>query len=177
MVEQRLAARTHPRIVVSDERDRLLETGGGVKKALPHLGDGPFIAMNADTLWIDGVRSNIRRLAEGFDAGGMDALLLLAPVAGSIGYYGRGDFYLDPLGRLTRRPEREVAPFVYAGACVLAPGLFEGTPDGPFSLNLVFDDAAARGRLFGLRLDGLWMHVGTPEAVADAEASIALSAA
>jgi MurNAc alpha-1-phosphate uridylyltransferase len=103
----------------------------------------------------------------------MDALLLLAPTAGSIGYAGRGDFAMDQDGRLRQRGEQEVAPFVYAGAAVLTPELFADVPPGAFSLTLLFDRAAASGRLFGLRLDGLWMHVGTPEAVAAAEVALA----
>jgi N-acetyl-alpha-D-muramate 1-phosphate uridylyltransferase len=103
----------------------------------------------------------------------MDALLLLAPTADSIGYSGRGDFAMLPDGRLRRRAEREVVPFVYAGAAILSPKLFADAPPGPFALTVLFDRAAARSRLFGLRLDGVWMHVGTPEAVAAAEAALA----
>ncbi|WP_454918531.1 nucleotidyltransferase family protein [Xanthobacter sediminis] len=180
LIEEHLAARKGPpRITLSDERGRLLETGGGVRKALPLLAPGPsfapFLAINSDTIWIEGTRPNLVRLMEGFDPGRMDALLLLAPSARSIGYEGVGDFVMDPDGRLARRPERLVAPFVYAGACILTPDLFEATPDGPFSLNLVFDRAAERERLYGLRLDGVWMHVGTPDAIALAEEAIQLS--
>ena len=106
----------------------------------------------------------------------MDALLLLAPTAGSVGYAGRGDFAMLPDGRLRRRAEREMAPFVYAGAALLAPALFAEAPAGAFSLTLLFDRAAGKGRLFGLRLEGVWMHVGTPEAVAAAEAALAATA-
>jgi MurNAc alpha-1-phosphate uridylyltransferase len=105
----------------------------------------------------------------------MDALLLLAPTAGSVGYAGRGDFAMAPDGRLRKRAEQEVAPFVYAGAAILSPALFTGAPDGEFSLTALFDRAAEAGRLHGLRLEGLWMHVGTPEAVAAAEAAIRAS--
>jgi MurNAc alpha-1-phosphate uridylyltransferase len=177
MVEEHLANRKHPRIVISDERDELLETGGGLVKAMPLLGDEPFFVMNADTLWIDGVRPNLARLAEAFDPARMDALLLLASSVGSIGYTGRGDFRVDTLGRLTRRPERDLAPFVYAGAAVISPALMAEAPRGAFSLNRMFDRAIEAERLFGLRLEGIWMHVGTPDAITAAEASIALSVA
>jgi MurNAc alpha-1-phosphate uridylyltransferase len=122
------------------------------------------------------VKSNLARLAEGFDPAIMDALLLLAPVTGSIGYAGRGDFTFAADGRVRRRKEREVAPFVYAGAAILAPALFAAAPAGEFPLTLLFDRAAEKGRLHGLRLEGLWMHVGTPEAVRLAEAAITASA-
>ncbi len=164
-----------PRIQISDERGMLLETGGGVLKALPELGAGPFIAINADTIWVEGFRPNLVRLADRFDPQEMDALLLLAASALSVGYDGLGDFVMDAAGRLTRRGERLVAPFVYAGACVLKPSLFEGMAQGAFSLNRVFDKAAEEGRLFGLRLEGVWMHVGTPDAIALAEEAIARS--
>ena len=168
--------RTEPRIVISDERGLLLDTGGAVVKALPELGDAPFFHLNADTIWVDSVEPNLTRLAEAFDAASMDALLLLAPTAGSVGYAGRGDFSMARNGRLRRRAEREVAPFVYAGAAILTPRLFAGAPEDAFSLTTLFDRAAAAGRLFGLRLEGLWMHVGTPDAIAAAEAAIKASA-
>jgi MurNAc alpha-1-phosphate uridylyltransferase len=169
------ARRTKPRITISDERGLLLGTGGGVVKALHELGTAPFFHINSDTIWIDGVTPNLTRLADAFDAAAMDALLLLAPTTGSIGYAGRGDFAMAPDGRLTRRSEREVAPFVYAGAANLSPALFRNAPQGEFSLTDLFDRAAEAGRLHGLRLEGLWMHVGTPEAVGEAEAAIAKS--
>ena len=116
-------------------------------------------------------------LAGAWDETKMDVLLLLAPTVRAIGYRGRGDFRMDTTGRLTRRPEREVVPFAYAGAAILHPRIFDGAPDGPFSLNLLFDKAAEAERLFGVRMDGLWLHVGTPEAIGEAEMSIADSAA
>jgi MurNAc alpha-1-phosphate uridylyltransferase len=174
-IERHVAARTAPRITISDERGVLLDTGGGVVKALPLLGDAPFFHINSDTIWIDGVKPNLTRLAEGFDPATMDALLLLAPGAGSIGYAGRGDFTMAPDGRLTARAERDVAPFVYAGAAILSPRLFEDAPQGAFSLTRLFARAIESGRLHGLRLEGLWMHVGTPEAIAEAEQAIAAS--
>ena len=170
-----LADRRRPQIAISDERGVLLDTGGGVVKALPELGDAPFYHLNADTIWIDGVKRNLARLADAFDPAAMDALLLLAPTAGSVGYDGRGDFNMASDGRLRRRPERQVAPFVYAGAAILTPALFAGAPAGKFSLTTLFSRAADAGRLYGLRLEGLWMHVGTPQAVAAAETAIKTS--
>jgi MurNAc alpha-1-phosphate uridylyltransferase len=172
-----VAKRTAPRVTISDERGLLLGTGGGVVKALPELGAAPFFHINSDTIWIDGVTPNLVRLAEAFDASGMDALLLLAPAAGSIGYSGRGDFLMSPDGRLRARGEREIAPFVYAGAAILSPALFAGAPEGEFPLTLLFKRAQDAGRLFGLRLEGLWMHVGTPEAITAAERAIRQSTA
>jgi N-acetyl-alpha-D-muramate 1-phosphate uridylyltransferase len=175
-VEQHLQARQRPHIVISDERLELLGTGGGVVKALDALGEAPFFHVNSDTIWIDGVRPNLGLLAAAFDQDRMDALLLLAPTATSIGYTGRGDFAMATDGRLSRRGEREVVPFVYAGAAILAPALFRGAPAGAFPLTAMFDRAAEAERLYGLRLEGVWMHVGTPEAVAAAEAAIVESA-
>ena len=171
-----VANRKRPQITTSDERGVLLDTGGGVVKALPLLGKDPFYHLNADTVWIDGVTPNLARLAEAFDPQTMDTLLLLAPTADSIGYDGRGDFSMATDGRLTPRPERDVAPFVYAGAAILSPALFTDAPQGKFSLTTLFTRAAAKGRLAGLRLGGLWMHVGTPDAIAAAEAAIRDSA-
>jgi MurNAc alpha-1-phosphate uridylyltransferase len=174
-IVRHVAQRTNPRCVISDERAELLGTGGGVVKALPLIGTAPFFHVNADTLWIDGVRPNLVRLAEAFDPTTMDALLLLAPTSGSVGYDGRGDYAMTPSGHLQRRGERDVAPFVFAGAAILSPALLKDAPHGAFALTTLFDRAGEAGRLHGLRLEGLWMHVGTPEAVAEAEAAIAAS--
>jgi MurNAc alpha-1-phosphate uridylyltransferase len=176
-LERHLAGRKRPRVVISDERKKLLGTGGGVVKALPELGSAPFFHVNSDSIWIDGVRSNLQRLAAAFDPVRMDVLLLLAPSATSIGYTGRGDFAMAPDGRLRSRAEREVLPFIYAGAAMLSPSLFAGAPPGAFALTRMFDRAGEAGRLFGLRLEGVWMHVGTPDAIALAEAAILASAA
>jgi MurNAc alpha-1-phosphate uridylyltransferase len=174
---EHVAPRKRPQITISDERGVLLGTGGGVVKALPQLGSAPFLHLNSDTIWIDAVEPNLDRLAQAFDPASMDALLLLAPTTGSIGYSGRGDFVIAPDGRLHARGEREVAPFVYAGAAILALALFQNTPDGEFPLTSLFKRAQEHGRLHGLRLEGLWMHVGTPEAVLEAERAIRKSAA
>lgn len=171
-IERHVASRTKPKITISDERGVLLGTGGAVVKALPELGAAPFFHVNSDSIWIDGVKPNLARLAETFDPAAMDALLLLAPTTGSIGYAGRGDFAFAADGRLKRRAERAVAPFVFAGAAILAPALFKDAPRGEFPLTLLFDRTAEQGRLYGLRLEGLWMHVGTPDAIALAENAI-----
>jgi MurNAc alpha-1-phosphate uridylyltransferase len=166
------ASRKRPRVIISDERDQVLGTGGGVVKALPLLGPEPFFHVNADTLWIDGVRPNLARLAETFDPARMDILLLMAPTTSSIGYGGRGDYSMLPDGALRKRREHQVVPFVYAGAAIMSPSLFADAPSGEFSLTRMFDQANEQERLFGLRLDGVWMHVGTPEAIREAEAAI-----
>ena len=163
------ASRKSPRVIISDERNQVLGTGGGVVKALPLLGSAPFFHVNSDTLWIDGVQSNLARLAEAFDPARMDILLLMAPTASSIGYSGRGDYAMLPDGALRKRREHQVVPFVYAGAAILSPTIFADAPKGEFSLTRMFDAANEQERLFGLRLDGVWMHVGTPDAVPAAE--------
>jgi MurNAc alpha-1-phosphate uridylyltransferase len=170
-------SRQHPRIVVSDERNEILGTGGGVVRALPQLGAEPFFHMNADTMWIDGVRSNLARLAEAFDPAHMDMLMLMAPTAASIGYDGRGDYTMTADGTLQRRKEKQIAPFVYAGAAIMSPHLFDAAPHGEFGLPKLFDAAEEAGRLFGMRLEGTWMHVGTPDAIAEAERAVLESVA
>jgi MurNAc alpha-1-phosphate uridylyltransferase len=172
-----VASRQRPRVIVSDERAEVLGTGGGVVKALPLLGEAPFFHLNADTIWIDGVQPNLARLAASFDPARMDALLLMAPTAHSIGYGGSGDYAMLPDGALRRRKEHQVVPFVYAGVAILSPALFADAPAGEFPLTLLFDRANAQERLFGLRLDGTWMHVGTPDAVHAAEAAFLTSVA
>ncbi len=169
--------RTRPRVIISDERDQVLGTGGAVVKALPLLGKAPFFHVNADTMWIDGVRPNLARLAETFDAARMDILLLMAPTASSIGYGGRGDYSMLADGALRKRRENQVVPFVYAGAAIMSPSLFADAPSGEFSLTKMFDRANEQERLFGLRLDGVWMHVGTPDAVHAAEEAFLASVA
>ncbi len=169
--------RKAPRIIISDERDQVLGTGGAVVKALPLLGDAPFFHLNSDTMWIDGVRPNLARLAEAFDPARMDILLLMAPTTSSIGYSGRGDYSMLPDGALRKRRELQVVPFVYAGAAIISPALFADAPSGEFSLTRMFDRANEQERLFGLRLDGVWMHVGTPDAVRAAEEALLASVA
>jgi MurNAc alpha-1-phosphate uridylyltransferase len=169
-IERHVAARTRPTIVVSDERDALLDTGGGIKRALALIGNAPFLVHNSDTVWIEQGASNIDRLITAWDSARMDCLMLLAPAAGSLGYDGKGDFDRDPAtGRLTRRPPDRRAEFVFAGVSMLDPALLADTPEGAFSMNVVWDRALSAGRVFGIVLDGAWMHVGTPEALRAAE--------
>jgi N-acetyl-alpha-D-muramate 1-phosphate uridylyltransferase len=172
-LEAHLAARKSkaPDIVVSDERGVLLDTGGGAKKALPLLGRGPFFIHNADSVWSEGAAPALQRMLKLWNPATTDCLLLLAPVATSIGYGAKGDFAMGPDGRLARRGERQVVPFAFAGVSLCDERLFKDSPDGRFSLNLLWDRALAKGRLYGVRLDGTWMHVGTPEALAEAETS------
>ncbi|MXN66756.1 NTP transferase domain-containing protein [Stappia sp. GBMRC 2046] len=175
LVEVHVSRRTSPKIVISDERGELLETGGGITKALPHLGDEPFFLLNSDSTWIEGVTPNLEHLVRHWDDARMDVLLLLSETVTSVGYDGRGDFDMDKEGRLTRRNERSVSPFAYAGAAILHPRLFEGAPEGAFSLNVLFDRALEDGRLFGVQMEGIWLHVGTPSAIADAERAVSES--
>jgi MurNAc alpha-1-phosphate uridylyltransferase len=175
LLEAHVRRRRSPRIMISDERLQLLETGGGIRKALPLLGEGAFLALNSDSLWIEGPRPNLARLVAAWKPESMDILLLLAPSATSIGYDGAGDFAMAPDGRLSRRKEREIVPFVFAGAGIYKPELFCEAPDRPFSLNLLFDRAMEAGRLYGLRLDGQWLHVGTPDAIPAAEERLSAS--
>jgi len=169
MIAGHLASRRRPRIELSHEPD-LLETGGGVVKALSKLGRRPFFVINSDSLWLDGPQSALRRLMDVWDGPRMDALLLVYPTVNVAGYGGSGDFLMAPDGALNRRREGEIAPFLFTGVQLLHPRLFADAPDGPFSLNLLYDAAENRGRLFGMRHDGLWFHVGTPELLARAEA-------
>ena len=173
-VEAHLAARDQ-RIDVrlSDERGELLETGGGVAKALPLIGADPFYVVNSDNLWIDGPVDTLKLLAQRWDGAQMDALLLLVPLARAQGYDGSGDFHMDPGGKLKRRNAMRVAPFVFSGLQMLSKRLLDGAPDGPFSLNWAYDKALADGRLYGLVHQGLWFHVGTPQAVTATEALLA----
>jgi MurNAc alpha-1-phosphate uridylyltransferase len=169
-----LDRRNKPRIMISDERSQLLDTGGGVKKALPKLGTKPFFIHNSDSLWLEGIGHNLERLAQAWRDEDMDSLLLLAPGVTSVGYQGLGDFNLAPDGLISRRPERQCAPFVFTGVSIAHPRLFDGAPDGPFSLNVVWNRAIENKRLYGLRLEGAWMHVGSPSALVEAEQLIAL---
>lgn len=151
-----------PKIHISNEVGLLLDTGGGIRKALPMLGNKPFFTHNSDSLWTEGMGSNLARMAEHWEDGEMDVLMLLAPMVKSSGYDGKGDFVMDKLGRLTRRNQRQMAPFVWTGVQIIHPRVFEDTPDGPFSTNMIWDRAIDAGRLFGIQMDGFWMHVGTP---------------
>ena len=169
-LEAHLASRNGkpPETLVSDERGVLLDTGGGAKKALPLLGRGPFFVHNADSVWSEGATPALTCMLRKWNPTTMDCLLLLAPTATSIGYAAKGDFSMAPDGRLARRGN-EVVPFAFAGVSLCDERLFKDAPEGRFSLNLLWDRALARGKLYGVRLDGRWMHVGTPDALAEAE--------
>lgn len=172
MIEAHLSDRDAPRITLSPE-DVLLETGGGIARALPHLNAGAFIVVNADISWRDGDRPALDRLKAAWRDGDMDALLLLQDTTTATGYDARGDFFMSDAGVLTRRGDAAAAPYVFTGIQVLHPRLFADVPAGPFSLNLLFDRAIAAGRLYGLAHDGEWFHVGTPGALAEAEDRLA----
>jgi MurNAc alpha-1-phosphate uridylyltransferase len=168
-IEAHLAARTRPRITISDERAQILDTGGAVNKALHLLGSTPFFVHNSDSVWVEGAGSTLARMREAWDGDTMDSLLLLARASDSLGYSGRGDFHMDDAGALRRRARDETAPYVFAGVSINHPRLFANSPDGAFSINRNWDHALAAGRLAAMCHDGLWMHIGTPEALTEAE--------
>ena len=176
-IEDHVAKRDDLKITISDERDELLDSGGGIANALPMLGKEPFYLINADSFWIEGYRPNLNRMAEVWNKDQMDMMLLLAGMTNAVGFGSKGDFSMDPDGRLERRGEKKIAPFAYAGAAIINPSVFDNAPKGAFSLNKQFDQALEQERLFGLRLEGLWLHVGTPDAIHEAEDAIARSAA
>jgi N-acetyl-alpha-D-muramate 1-phosphate uridylyltransferase len=171
LVERHLAQRQAPTVTLSRE-DELLETGGGVLKALPLL-DDIFYIVNSDIFWLDGKTPALLRLARAFDAERLDVLLLLQQTVSAVGYDGRGDFMLDALGRVRRRGEREIAPHLFAGIQLLSKRLFAGASPGKFSLNPLYDRAIASGRLAAIVHDGEWYHIGTPEGLALAETRLA----
>jgi N-acetyl-alpha-D-muramate 1-phosphate uridylyltransferase len=170
MVMAHLAKRKDVEIRYSEETDALLGTGGGVVKAMPHFDGHPFFIMNADTIWIEGFGRALDRMKERWNPDTMDGLLLMAAMVTAVGYEGAGDFNMDSEGHLTRVAEQRLSPFAYPGIQIVHPRLFDKAPAGPFSTNRVWDIAIAAGRLFGIRLDGVWIHVGTPEVVQEAEA-------
>lgn len=170
-VEAHLAARPHGlNVAISDERALLLETGGGLTKALPLIGTDPFLSINSDNIWIDGPIGAAQILADRWDADAMDALLLVVPQARANCHRGPGDFHMDPNGRLSRRRAPRIAPFVYTGLQMLSKRLFEGAEAVPFSMNSLWDKAAENGRLYGVTHQGLWFDVGTAAAVKQTEA-------
>lgn len=176
MIIDHLQGRTRPQIVISNERDRLLDQGGGIRKAMSDLGTEPFFVCNTDAFWVEGPHNNLQHLAEAWNPEIMDILLLVASTTQSIGVDWPGDFMMDKTGRLAKRTEQEVAPFVYSGIGILKPELFASETRDVFGLAEYFFAAAQRGRLYGQRLDGLWLHVGRPETIREAEAAIARSA-
>jgi N-acetyl-alpha-D-muramate 1-phosphate uridylyltransferase len=174
-IEAHLSHRRRPAIIISDERSMLLDQGGGIKRALPFLGLESFFICNTDAVWIEGPQSNMAQLAAVWDPARMDILLLVATTAASVGVDWPGDFTMAADGRLARREERTVAPFVYAGVGILKTELFRSVSKDVFRLAPFFFAAAERGRLFGHRLEGIWLHVGTPQAVQEAEEAMARS--
>jgi MurNAc alpha-1-phosphate uridylyltransferase len=170
-LEAHLARRRNmpPETLVSDERGVLLDTGGGTRSALHLLGPGPFFIHNSDSVWSERAVPALSRMLQAWNPADMECLLLLATAKTSIGYAARGDFAMDQDGRLTRRGADEPVPFAFAGVSLCDERLFKESPEGRFSLNLLWDRALAKGRLYGIELDGNWMHVGTPEALAAAE--------
>ena len=173
------ADRAAPEIRISDETEAILETGGGVVKALPLLGADPFLLLNADTFWVEWGRPNLAVMIETFDPGSMDILLMLCRLNDTTGHAGGGDFAMDEAGRLTRLADKsDRSGLLYAGATIYNPAIFVGAPAEPHSLNLYYDRAIAEGRLFGhVMEDGHWFTVGTPDALPAAEAKLAELAA
>lgn len=169
MVKEHLAKRRDIEIVFSEESDALLGTGGGVVKALPQLGSDPFFVVNSDTVWVENVGHALDRMIARWDGDKMDALLLLASMVTALGFEGPGDFNMDSMGHITRVAEGRLTPFAYPGVQIVHPRLFDPAPMGSFSTNRVWDIAIEKERLFGIRLDGVWIHVGTPQAVKEAE--------
>lgn len=174
-VEEYLAGRQHPKIVFSDERALLLETGGGMVKAWrAGLLPDPFFCVNSDNIWIDGPRNTLLDLSAAWDPARMDALLLVVPKDRAHQHRGKGDFHIESDGRLRRRgPDEASAPYIYIGAQIAAHRLLRDAPEGAFSTNLLWDRAIAEGRLYGVVHAGEWFDLGTPEAIAPAEARLA----
>ena len=173
LLKEHLAKRKDVDIRISDESDRVLGSGGGIFKALPFFEGEAFFVHNADSIWVEGYGHALARMTERWNEAEMDALLLVASLVNAIGYEGPGDFLMDPDGRLSRVPEQRLSPFAFPGVQIVHPRFFEGCAAGDFSINPLWDRAIERGRLFGMRLDGVWMHVGTPEALTEAEGFLA----
>ncbi|WP_343347270.1 nucleotidyltransferase family protein [Sphingomicrobium sp. XHP0239] len=159
-------------IAISDERDALLETGGGLVKALPLIDADPFLACNSDNFWVDGPCDSLRQLASQWDGDRMDALLLLVPHARAYNHAGQGDFHLDRAGRVRRRGGNRIAPYVFTGIQMISKRLLRDAPEGKFSTNILWNRAIEEGRLFGAVHQGLWFDVGTPDAIQKTEAAL-----
>ena len=172
-LEDYLRHRNDLKTVISDERDMLLDSAGGIVKALPILGTEPFFILNADTFWVgDEMTPNLSALAEVWDAERMDILLMTARFDQETGYEGKGDFVADERGRLQRARDVSGEPVIYAGAGIIHPRIFAGAEPGVSSLNRYFDEAIAAGRLYGMPMTGHWLTVGTPDAIGEAEAAL-----
>jgi len=172
-LRKHLVQRKDVEIRISDETGTILGTGGGILRALPNFAGEPFFVHNSDTIWAEGFGHALDRLIQRWGADSMDSLLLMASLVTAMGYEGRGDFMMDPEGKLTRVPDGKLSPFAYPGACIVHPRLFDNAPQGAFPLLLLWEQAIERARLYGMRLDGVWMHVGTPEALHEAEEFLA----
>ncbi|WP_019014710.1 nucleotidyltransferase family protein [Elioraea tepidiphila] len=170
-VRAALATRDRPEVIESHE-ETLLETGGGVVRALPHLGDDPFYVINGDAFWLDGARPALARLADAFDPDATDAVLLVHRASHLPFYAGRGDFAVDPWGRVRRPKEKEIVPYLYAGVQLVSPALFADAPEGPFSTNILWNRAIAADRLRAVVHDGIWLHLSTPEDLTEAEETL-----
>ncbi|MGI2036027.1 nucleotidyltransferase family protein [Rhizobium panacihumi] len=171
-MEAHLAAYPRLDISISDERTGLMNSGGGLVKGLKLIKPGRIFVMNADLFWIGektGEKTNLQRLAEFFDAERMDMALLCVPIENTTGHNGKKDFGLAPDGKLARFTEGSGEAVVYAGAIVLDTSLFHDAPQDAFNLNIYFDRAISAGRLYGIRMDGHWITVGTPDALVEAE--------
>lgn len=170
-LEAHVTARAAPQVTISDERAQLLETGGGMIRALAHLPD-PFFALNADNIWLDGPNNAFAELSRRWDPERMDALLLLVGHARAANFSGPGDFHMDPLGKLSRRRDGRIAPFIYTGIQLVSHRLLRDAPEGPFSTNILWNRAIEEGRLYGLSFSGLWFEVGTPQAIRPTEEAL-----
>jgi MurNAc alpha-1-phosphate uridylyltransferase len=173
MIKAHLAGRKDVDIRISDESDALLDSGGGILKALPHFEGEPFYHANADTVWVEGASHALEKLSARWSSETMDALMLLAPTVSTVCYEGRGDFMMDSEGHLSRVPDGRISPFVWMSIEILHPRLFDGVKPGKFSINPLWDKAIGKDRLFGMRLDGVWMHIDRPEAIQQSEAFLA----
>lgn len=173
-LEAHVLERAAPAITISNERGQLLETGGGMVKALAAgLLPDPFFCVNADSIWLDGPRNAFADLSQHWDATRMDALLLVVPHARARNFTGPGDFYMDPVGRLKRKLPGRVAPYIYTGIQLVSHRLVRDAPDGPFSTNVLWDRAIEEERLFGTVFTGQWLEVGEPRHVAATEGYLA----
>ena len=170
LVEDHVIARTDLEIIISDEREQVLETGGGLAKARPLLGDDPILVVNTDAFWSEGGAGPIKLLSNNFDPFEMDEILLLADTKRCLGFHGAGDFFREPAtGHLRRRGDAASAPWAYAGVRIIKPQLYDGQPIEPFSANRVWNTLLPDGRMRGVLLDDFWLHVGDPQALKDAE--------